>query len=238
MIRDFIVSLGFRFGTCRCRNYSLSCWYIHQSSSSDFNSHSNWLECSSTLFRSVCLAWWTQFNWNSSSNLVWRPFRLFKTNEIEFSLSPRVALNLDSATLIDMKSLFLFFTFTLLGSNIFSNVPLTLLVLEQVPRTGDHLNLILYLAFITTIAGNLTLFGSVANLIVAQKALTTSIEHRFDFWTYFKFGFPTTIIFSLIGMFIIYGLLNVIHWIDSTSLVIEHHQFCFHCRLIETSATL
>ena len=134
-----------------------------------------------------------------------------KTNFLIISFLYRVALSLDSATLIDMKSLFLFYIFTLIGSNVFSNVPLTLLVLEQVPRTGDHLSLILYLAFVTTIAGNLTLFGSVANLIVAQKALTSSIKHRFDFWTYFKYGFVTTIILSIVGMFIIYGLIQVIH---------------------------
>jgi Na+/H+ antiporter NhaD/arsenite permease-like protein len=123
----------------------------------------------------------------------------------------RVGLGLDSSTLTDAKSLLLFFLFTIIGSNVFSNVPLTLLVLQQVPLTGDHLNLILYLAFLTTIAGNLTLFGSVANLIVAQKALTSSIKYRFDFWTYFKYGFLTTILFSLIGMTIIYGLLQAIH---------------------------
>ncbi|UJR07668.1 hypothetical protein I4U23_011954 [Adineta vaga] len=119
-----------------------------------------------------------------------------------------VKLHLDSATLTDMNSLLVFFIFTLLGSNIFSNVPLTLLVLEQVPRTGDHLNLVLYLAFLTTIAGNLTLFGSVANLIVAQKALTSSIKYRFNFLTYLKYGFLTTILLSFIGMVIIYGLLQ------------------------------
>ena len=102
----------------------------------------------------------------------------------------------------------LFFVFVLLGSNIFSNVPLTLLVLEQVPRTGDHLSLLLYLAFLTTIAGNLTLFGSVANLIVAQKALQSSLEHRFNFWTYLKFGLPSTLILSLVGMFVIFGLVQ------------------------------
>jgi len=33
----------------------------------------------------------------------------------------------------------------------------------------------LYLTFLSTIAGNLTLFGSVANLIVTQKSLSRSI---------------------------------------------------------------
>ena len=58
--------------------------------------------------------------------------------------------------------------FILIDSNIFSNVPLALLVLEQFPRAGDHLNLMLYLTFLSTIAGNLILFSSVTNLIVAQ----------------------------------------------------------------------
>jgi len=137
-------------------------------------------------------------------------FFIQKINKIPILFIYRVALGLNSASLTNMKSLLLFYIFTIIGSNIFSNVPLTLLVLEQVPPTGDHLSLILYLAFLTTIAGNLTLFGSVANLIVAQKAFTSSIKHKFDFWTYLKYGFPTTILFSLLGMFIIYGLLQVI----------------------------
>jgi Na+/H+ antiporter NhaD/arsenite permease-like protein len=123
----------------------------------------------------------------------------------------RVGLGLNTASLTDIKSLLLFFAFTIVGSNVFSNVPLTLLVLEQVPVTGNHLNLILQLAFLTTVAGNLTLFGSVANLIVAQKALASPLKHRFDFLTYLKFGFPTTILFSFVGMFIIFGLTQVIH---------------------------
>ena len=86
-----------------------------------------------------------------------------------------------------------------------------MLVLEQVTPEGDHLGLVLYLAFLTTIAGNLTLFGSVANLIVAQKALTSSLKYRFNFWTYLKFGFISTLLLSLVGMFVIYGLLQLIH---------------------------
>ncbi|CAF3627036.1 unnamed protein product [Rotaria sp. Silwood1] len=147
----------------------------------------------------VLLLFFGLFVWLNGLNSTGIPHRIW------------VALNLDSASLTDIKFLLLFFVFTLIGSNIFSNVPLTLLVLEQVPRTGDHLGLVLYLCFLTTIAGNLTLFGSVANLIVAQKVLTSSLKHQFSFWTYFKFGFLTTILLSLVGMFIIYGLLQLIH---------------------------
>ena len=123
----------------------------------------------------------------------------------------RMALHLDTVSFTNIGSLFVFSTFALLGSNVFSNVPLTLLVLEQIPRTGDHLSMILYLAFVKTIAGNLTLFGSVANLIVAQKALASSLKYRFGFWTYLKFGFPTTIVLTCVGVFILYGLLQVVH---------------------------
>ena len=56
------------------------------------------------------------------------------------------------------------------GSNVFSNVPMVLL-------TGPHLGELgaadtgwVLLAFTTTIAGNLTLVGSVANLIVLELA--------------------------------------------------------------------
>ncbi len=134
-----------------------------------------------------------------------------KTNILIILFLYRVGLNLNSASLTNIKSLLVFFLFTIIGSNVFSNVPLTILVLQQVPVTGDHLSLVLYLAFLTTIAGNLTLFGSVANLIVAQKAWASSIKYRFDFWTYLKFGFPTTILLSFIGMFVIYGLLEAIN---------------------------
>ncbi|CAF4204289.1 unnamed protein product [Rotaria magnacalcarata] len=121
------------------------------------------------------------------------------------------ALNLDTASFQHIPSLFLLYAFILIGSNIFSNVPLTILILEQIQPDGDHLNLVLYLAFLTTIAGNLTLFGSVANLIVAQKALTSSLQYKFDFWTYLKYGFVTTLVLSLIGLFIIYGLVEAIN---------------------------
>ncbi|CAF1370772.1 unnamed protein product, partial [Didymodactylos carnosus] len=119
------------------------------------------------------------------------------------------ALKLENTDFRQISSTLLLYIFILIGSNIFSNVPLTILVLNEVPPDGDHLNLILYLAFVSTLAGNLTLFGSVANLIVAQKSLAT-INHRFTFWIYLKFGFITTIILSLVGLFTIYGLTHAI----------------------------
>lgn len=74
----------------------------------------------------------------------------------------------------------LFSLFIAVASNLFSNVPLTLLVLAQLEPCGSQRALMLQLAWIATVAGNLTLFGSVANLIVAQQATRVTDGWRLD----------------------------------------------------------
>merc|ERR1711943_113127 len=56
------------------------------------------------------------------------------------------------------------------------------------------------LAWVSTVAGNLTLMGSVANLIVAEEG-----KHYFEmsFPYYSKFGFPITCLTLYIGVAII-----------------------------------
>jgi di/tricarboxylate transporter len=49
----------------------------------------------------------------------------------------------------------------------------------------------LVVAMASTLAGNFTLVGSVANLIVAQRAQSVGI--RISFWDYFKVGAPLTV---------------------------------------------
>ena len=98
--------------------------------------------------------------------------------------------------------------FVIVGSNIFSNVPLTIIILEQIEPCKDQLGMVLMVAWCATIAGNLTLFGSVANLIVADKSLQT-VDFRLTFWRYLRFGFLTTLVFVVIGMLIIYGSLQL-----------------------------
>jgi Na+/H+ antiporter NhaD/arsenite permease-like protein len=53
-------------------------------------------------------------------------------------------------------------------------------------------------AMAATFAANLTLVGSVANLILAQRAKARGVEISFS--TYFKVGAPLTFITILIGM--------------------------------------
>jgi Na+/H+ antiporter NhaD/arsenite permease-like protein len=74
-------------------------------------------------------------------------------------------------------------------SNLISNVPAVLL-LQPLIRPDDTQSW-LVLAASSTLAGNLTLFGSVANLIVAEAAAT--LGYRLSFWDHLRFGLPLTV---------------------------------------------
>ena len=83
-------------------------------------------------------------------------------------------------------------------SNLVSNVPAVILWLPVVPRTA-HPNFIwLVMAMSSTFAGNLTLIGSMANLIVAERAATRGV--RIGFVDYLKVGVPVTIATMLWGV--------------------------------------
>jgi Na+/H+ antiporter NhaD/arsenite permease-like protein len=56
----------------------------------------------------------------------------------------------------------------------------------------------LVLAMASTFAGNLTIVGSVANLIVVERARRHGVT--IDFWTYFRVGAPLTFITIIIGV--------------------------------------
>ena len=77
-------------------------------------------------------------------------------------------------------------------SNLVSNVPAVLLLRPLVPRLPDPEHAWLVLAMGTTLAGNLTLLGSVANLIVAELARGRGV--RVAFGEYLKAGVPITLL--------------------------------------------
>src|SRR5262245_9282185 len=85
----------------------------------------------------------------------------------------------------------------LVGSNLVSNVPFILVVREQMatlsnPRLGWEL-----LTMASTFAGNLTLIGSVANVIVAEAGRDVG---GIGFWDYLRVGFPLAISTTLLGV--------------------------------------
>jgi Na+/H+ antiporter NhaD/arsenite permease-like protein len=81
--------------------------------------------------------------------------------------------------------------FSVVGSNIFSNVPFVLLAGNWIARFTDPALMWKVLALTTTFAGNLTIIGSVANMIVVESAR----DHiQVGFWDYARFGIPITIL--------------------------------------------
>ena len=82
--------------------------------------------------------------------------------------------------------------FTAILSNIVSNVPAVLALRPFIPTFSDPHRAWLVVAMASTLAGNLTLIGSVANLIVAERARAEGAPIRF--WDYFKVGLPLTLV--------------------------------------------
>jgi Na+/H+ antiporter NhaD/arsenite permease-like protein len=85
-------------------------------------------------------------------------------------------------------------------SNLVSNVPAVLL-LEPLAQAVPHAtreSAWLALAMSSTFAGNLTVLGSVANLIVVESASREGV--KISFWEYCKVGIPLTILTLLMGI--------------------------------------
>lgn len=86
---------------------------------------------------------------------------------------------------------------TLVASNLFSNVPFVMLARTWVPtlqnvELGWHV-----LALGSTLAGNLTLVGSVANLIVFEAARD---KVKMTFTDYLRVGVPVTLLSFVVGL--------------------------------------
>ena len=86
-------------------------------------------------------------------------------------------------------------------SNIVSNVPAVLLLKPFVPNLEDAQRAWLIIAMAATFAGNFTLVGSVANLVVAQRAKARGVE--IGFWAYFRVGAPLSLITIVIGLLLL-----------------------------------
>ena len=83
-------------------------------------------------------------------------------------------------------------------SNLVSNVPAVLVLRPFIGVAGDPDRAWLTVAMASTLAGNLTILGSVANLIVVQGARARGIN--IGFWTYFRVGAPLTVLTILVGI--------------------------------------
>lgn len=104
----------------------------------------------------------------------------------------------------------LFTVFVIVGANVFSNVPLTILLIDKLPDLcGDEkcegpLGGLL-LAWVATISGNTSLIGSITNLIVAEKARSTA-NYQLTFLRYARFGVASALIVIFSGLPLVYFL--------------------------------
>jgi Na+/H+ antiporter NhaD/arsenite permease-like protein len=82
-------------------------------------------------------------------------------------------------------------------SNLVSNVPAVLMMKPFVEPLANHDTAWLTIAMASTLAGNFTILGSIANLIVVQRARARGIN--ISFWDYFRVGAPLTALTLVIG---------------------------------------
>ena len=87
---------------------------------------------------------------------------------------------------------------TAILSNFVSNVPAVLVLRPFIGAAGEPGHAWLVVAMASTLAGNLTILGSVANLIVVQGARAKGVT--IGFWDYFRVGAPLTVLTILVGM--------------------------------------
>ena len=99
---------------------------------------------------------------------------------------------------IHLDNVFLLSAFSAVLSNLVSNVPAVLVFKPFAAHLANPKQVWLTLAMSSTLAGNLTVLGSVANLIVIQQARR---RVHIGFWEYFRVGAPLATLTILLGAF-------------------------------------
>jgi len=89
-----------------------------------------------------------------------------------------------------------FSAFTVAGSNVVSNVPFVLVARDWIPSFADPRLMWYVLAMASTFAGNLTIVGSVANIIVLEQAKK---DAPIGFFQYLRAGLPITLLTVALG---------------------------------------
>jgi Na+/H+ antiporter NhaD/arsenite permease-like protein len=98
---------------------------------------------------------------------------------------------------LNLHKLWIFSAVTVGFSNIVSNVPAVMLLKDLAPQYNNSQFFWLLLAMSSTLAGNLTITGSVANIIVVEKVRS---EHPIGFREYMRAGVPITLLTVIVGI--------------------------------------
>jgi Na+/H+ antiporter NhaD/arsenite permease-like protein len=108
---------------------------------------------------------------------------------------------LDMAQRWNLHNPAIFVSVTAIMSNLVSNVPAVMLLKSMMPGFSDPHRAWLLLAMASTLAGNLTITGSIANIIVVERARE---EVTITFKDYLRAGVPITILTLAFGTFWLY----------------------------------
>jgi Na+/H+ antiporter NhaD/arsenite permease-like protein len=92
---------------------------------------------------------------------------------------------------------------SVLASNLVSNVPWVVLAATWLPHGAGHQREWLVLALTATFAANLTLLGSVANVIVFEIARDRC---AIGFWRFLVIGAPITVLTTAVGLAVVWAL--------------------------------
>jgi len=92
---------------------------------------------------------------------------------------------------------------SVLASNVVSNVPWVVMAATWLPHGPGHEREWLTLALSSTFAGNLTLLGSVANVIVFEIARERC---AIGFWRFVAIGAPITLLTTAAGLAVVWAL--------------------------------
>ena len=106
---------------------------------------------------------------------------------------------IDAVGCLHLENIPILSSITALLSNIVSNVPAVLVLKPFIAQLQNQQQAWLTVAMASTLAGNFAIVGSVANLIVVQRARAQNVE--IGFWEYSRVGAPLTAVTIGVGVF-------------------------------------
>jgi Na+/H+ antiporter NhaD/arsenite permease-like protein len=86
-------------------------------------------------------------------------------------------------------------------ANLVSNVPAVMLLKPFYASMGQNRRAAMIIASASTLAGNLTVLGSMANLIVLEQARRQKIE--ISFGSYLRVGVPITVLTVIVDLLLL-----------------------------------